>query len=165
MQKLIYVTTALFLFCIAQSTTALAQTNSGISSDAHIVNQDFVEAEVLFVKPNKRTITVKGEQKGQIREFTVPEGVRVTVNGKEARLRDLRRGDNIMIKFAQSTDKVVVDRIRVPTTPITLVQRRANPVVEAQPAMLPSTASILPAFLLLGLVSLAGAALIRRNRA
>ncbi len=166
MQKLIYVTTALFLFLfLAAPSTAFAQAGDSILSDAHIVSQDFVEAEVLFVTPKTRSVTVKGEQRGQTRQFAVPEGVRVTVNGKEARLVDLRRGDNIMIKFAQRADQVVVDRIRVPASPVTLVKRRANPVVEAQPTVLPSTASLLPAFLLIGLVSFAGASLIRRNRA
>lgn len=164
MQKLIYVTTTLFLF-LAAPLTAFAQTGDSILSDAHIVSQDFIEAEVLFVTPKTRSVTVKGEKRGQTRQFAVPEGVPVTVNGKQARLVDLRRGDTIMIRFVQGADQVVVDRIRVPESPVTLVQRRANPVVEAQPATLPSTASILPAVFLVGLAALAGASLIRRTRA
>lgn len=166
MKNFIYSTAALFLLCAMQATIAHAQTDDSILSDSHIVNQDFVEAEILRVSPRERTITVKGEKRGQTRQFTVPEGVRISLNGKEARLKDLRRGDNVMVRFAQSPDKVVVDQIRVPNSPVTLVQRRANPVVaEAQPALLPSTASFLPAILLLGLISLGGASLMRRLRA
>ena len=166
MKNFIYTTTALFLLCAMQATVAHAQTDDSILSDSHIVRQDFVEAEVIRVKPRERTITVKGEMRGQTRQFTVPEGVRITLNGKEARLQDVRRGDKVMVKFAQNPDQVVVDQIRVPDSAVTLAQRRANPVVaEAQPATLPSTASYLPAILLLGLISLGGASLIRRLRA
>lgn len=166
MQKFIYATTALLLFCAAQPMAVHAQTDDSVLSDSHIVSQDFVQAEIIRVRPIERTITVKGEKRGQTRQFTVPEGVRVTLNGKEARLRDLRRGDNITVKFAQRRDQVVVEQIRVPSSPVSLAQRRANPIVaEAQPATLPSTASFLPAILLLGLISLGGASLMRRLRA
>ena len=166
MKNFIYTTTALFLLCAMQATVAQAQTDDSILSDSHIVRQDFVEAEIIRVSSRDRTITVKGEKRGQTRQFTIPEGVRISLNGNDARLKDLRRGDNIMVKFVQSPNKVVVDQIRVPSAPVTLAQRRANPVVaEARPATLPSTASYLPAILLLGLISLGGASLMRRLRA
>ena len=166
MQKFMYTTTALFLLCAMQATVAHAQTDDSILSDSHIVSKDFVQAEIIRVRPIERTITVRGEKRRQTRQFTVPEGVRISLNGKEASLRDLRRGDNITVKFAQAPDQVVVEQIGVPNSPVTLVQRRANPVVaEAQPAALPSTASYLPATLLLGLIALGGASLIRRLRA
>lgn len=166
MKKTIYVSTALVLFWAWQPATALAQADDSLLSDSHIVAQDSIEAEVIRVRPIERTITVKGEKRGQTRQFSVPEGARVSVNGKQARLRDLRRGDMILIKFAQQPDQVVVEQIRMPDAPVTLAERRAQPVpAEATPAVLPSTASFMPAVFLAGLIALAGAALMRRLRA
>lgn len=165
MKKLAYTTVALLSFCAWQP-SAFAQTADSILSDTHIVSQSFVEAEVIRVKPIARTITVKGEKRGETRQFNVPEGARISVNGQQARLRDLRRGDNIRVSFVKRDAGVVVEQIRMPDAPVTLTQRRANPVVaEATPAMLPSTASFLPIILVLGLFSLAGAALVRSRRA
>ncbi|MBT8102456.1 MAG: hypothetical protein KJO95_05765 [Gammaproteobacteria bacterium] len=165
MKKIILGTTALLVLSTWYPAATLAQSDDSILSDAHIVNQEFVTAEIIRVKPLARTITVKGDQRGQTRQFTVPANARVTVEGKEARLRDLRRGDKIMIRFTQSPDQVVVTQIRMPDPVVSLQKRRAEPVAEAQPATLPSTASSLPAILLLGLISLGGAGLLRRLRA
>ena len=165
MKKLAYTTVALLSFCAWQP-SAFAQTNDSILSDTHIVGQNFVEAKVMRVNTTTRTITVKGENRGETRQFSVPEGVLISVNGKQARLRDMRRGDNVRINFVKRDNRVVVEQIRMPDAPVTLAQRRANPVVaEATPVMLPSTASFLPITLVLGLFSLAGAALVRSRRA
>ena len=159
-------TAAILALCALQSTTASAQTDDSILSDSHIIEQDSVEAEVIRVKPKARTITVKGEKRGETRQFSVPENVRISVNGREARLRDIRRGDNILVTFAKRSQNVIVEQIRMPDSAVSLAKRRANPIVaQATPAVLPSTASFLPAVLLFGLVSLGGAAIMRRLRA
>lgn len=165
--KYFTITTAILLACFAlQPTTALAQADDSILSDSHIVKQSFVEAEVVRVKPGERTITVRGEKRGETRQFFVPEDVRISVNGKQARLRDIRRGDIVLATFGQQAQRVVVEQIRMPDSPVTLEQRRTTPVVaQVAPAVLPSTASFLPAILLFGLVSLGGAAALRRLRA
>lgn len=168
MKSLLTGAIALFVFGIGQPSIAEAQTNDSILSDTHIVSQRYVEAEVIRVRSSDRTITVKGETRGQTRQFTVPEGARISVDGENARLRDLRRGDKIRLSFVRRDSNVVVDQIRMPQSSVSLAQRRAEapPVVaEAKPSVLPSTASPLPAVLLVGLVLLASAALVRRIRA
>lgn len=165
MNKIIYASVALLSFFVWPP-TAMAQTDDSILSDTHIVSQRSVEAEVIRVKPSARTITVKGEQRGQTRQFIVPEGARITVNGEEARLRDIRRGDNIKLNFTKRADRVVVEQIRMPDAVVSLEERRAAPIMAgAAPAVLPSTASFMPAILAFGLLSLVGAGLVRRLRA
>ena len=157
---------AILSMCALQPTTASAQTDDSILSDSHITKQDFVEAEVIRVKPKTRTITVKGEKLGETRQFSVPENVRISVNGQQARLRDIRRGDSVLVTFAKRSQNVIVEQIRMPDSAVSLAKRRANPIVaQATPAVLPSTASFLPAVFLFGLVSLAAAAITRRLRA
>ena len=166
MRNIAITTSALLAICGLQPTTVFAQTDDSILSDAHITKQDYVEAEVIYVKPKSRTITVKGEKRGETRQFSVPENVRISVNGQQARLRDIRRGDSVLVTFAKRSQKIIVNQIRMPDSAVTLAERRANPIVaQATPAVLPSTASFLPAVLLFGLVSLGGAATIRRLRA
>ena len=166
MKNLAIKTAAILAIGALQPTIVLAQMDDSILSDSHITKQSFVEAEVIRVKPIERTITVKGEKRGETRQFSVPKNVRISVNGKQADLSDLRRGDNIRVTFAQQSQNVVVDQIRMPDSAITLEDRRASPIVaQATPVVLPSTASFLPAVLLFGLVSLGGAAIMRRLRA
>ena len=166
MKNLAFITAVIVAMCALLPTSVSAQTDDSILSDSHIIQQDFVEAEVIRVKPKARTITVKGEKRGETRQFSVPENVRISVNGREARLRDIRRGDNILVTFAKRSQNVIVDRIRLPDSAVTLAERRANPIIaQATPAVLPSTASFLPAVFLFGLVSLAAAAITRRLRA
>lgn len=165
MKKILSVLTVVTAF--AMTAQAVAQQDDSIRSDRYIVSQEFVEAEVIRVKPIERTITVKGELRGETRKFTVPEGTKITVNGKEARLRHLRTGDTIRVSFAERAEKVVVNRIRLPDTDISMSVRRvaADPLDrEAVPAMLPKTASFFPAILILGLMSFAGAVTFRRMR-
>ena len=165
MKSLAIKTAAILAIGALQPTIVIAQMDDSILSDSHIIKQSFVEAEVIRVKSIERTITVKGEKRGETRQFSVPENVRISVNGKQARLRDIRRGDNILVTFAQQSQNVVVDQIRMPDSAVTLEDRRASPIVaQATPAVLPSTASFLPVVLLFGLVSLGGAAIMRRLR-
>lgn len=147
----------------AFASPAYAQQNSSILNDKFITSQESIEATVVRVQPRNRTITVRGKNNGDERQFVVPEGVRLTVNGKEARIRDIRRGDNIVLTMKKKEERVVVDRVRIPKAPQSLAERRASPVYEAVPAMLPKTASSMPALILLGVFSLIGAAVVRRG--
>lgn len=159
----------LFLFMIAVPAGAQEPANDSILVDEYIVKQNFVEAEIVKVNPRNRTMTVRGERRGATRQFTVPEGARITVQGRQARLRDLRRGDRVLLTMSPTTEPVVVARVQVPETNASLEQRRENPpaeepavVAEVRPTMLPSTASHWPLILLVGLLSAAGAASLRR---
>lgn len=144
---------------------AFAQTDDSILNNEFIISQEFIEGDVVRVKPIARTITVRGEKRGKTRQFTIPEGTRVTVNGRDATLRDIRKGDSILFAMKPVADDVVVARLRVPKTDRTLEQRRANPIVAAAtPAMLPKTASVWPAVLALGIFTLFGAGLLRIRR-
>lgn len=144
---------------------ALAQQDDSILVDEYIISQEFVEAEVLKVNSQKRTLTVRGANRGQTREFSVPEGTRVTVNGRDARLRDIRRGDNVLLVMAPRAEEVVISRVRVPESPTSVEQRQADPVVaQATPSVLPKTASHWPTVLITGLMAFFGAGMLRAQR-
>ena len=145
---------------------AIAQEDDGILVDEYIISQEFVEAEVVEIKPIARTITVRGKNRGQTRQFNVPQGTRISVNGRQARLRDIRKGDSVMVAMTPKAAEVVVAQLRVPRSDRTLEQRRANPIVaaDARPAMLPKTASNQPAILLFGMFALLAAAGLRFAR-
>jgi len=139
-----------------------AQDEDSILVDGYITSQDFVEATVVRVRSNARTLTVKGQKRGETRQFTVPEGTRISVNGRDARLRDIRRGDNVMIAMRPRQDDVVVVQLRVPESDQTLEERRAEPVAaEVMPTTLPKTASPWPSVLVVGMLALFGAGMLR----
>lgn len=153
---------AIALATLTVPTIALAQDRDSILVDEYIVSQEFIEAEVIKVLPSSRTITVRGEKRGQTRTFTVPEGTRISVNGREARLRDIRKGDSVLLAMQPTSEKVVVAQLQVPKTARTLEQRRSEtPVAEAMPAALPKTASNITWAILLGMLSLLAAAIVR----
>lgn len=160
-----YKTSAILtLLLIGGAVTANAQ-QEGISSDEYILSQEFVEAEVVRVYPPARTITVRGTNRGETRQFVIPEGARITIRGRQARLRDIRRGDIVMLAMTPKSERIVVERIRVPVTDKSLDQRRAEPApAAAMPTALPKTASLLPALFGSGCLALVGAALLRHRR-
>ncbi len=139
-----------------------AQESDSILVDEYITSQEFVEATVVNVRSKARTLTVRGEKRGQTRQFVVPEGTRISVNGRDARLRDIRRGDNVLVAMRPRQDEVVVAQLRVPETARTLEERRAEPVAEeVMPTTLPKTASPWPSILTVGMLALFGAGLLR----
>ena len=169
-------TLAAALACLAPS-LSFAQQGDSILVDAFITTQEYVDAEVTRVNPGSRTITVRGAAQGQTRTFSVPEGTRISVNGRNARLRDIRRGDEVRLAVRPSSNEVVIERIQVPNTGITLETRQATPigqdpatqqvaaaVAEVRPTVLPKTASTLPLVLVLGMVALLSASLLRARR-
>lgn len=153
-------------------TLAVAQQDDSILVDAFITTQEFVDAEVLRISSGDRTVTVRGATRGQTRTFSVPEGARISVNGRDARLRDIRRGDEVRITVRPRTEEVVIEQIRVPNSSISLETRQANPapqqsapaVAEVRPLVLPKTASYLPSVLMTGLFALLAALMIRGYR-
>ena len=144
---------------------AQAQHDDSILVDGYIISQEFIEAEVVRVSPQERKLTVRGEKRGQTRQFTVPEGTRITVRGREARLRDVRRGDMVLLAMKPQTDEIVISRVQIPETPVSLETRRANPIVaQVTPSVLPKTASAWPTVLAAGLLALFGAGALRTLR-
>ena len=153
MKKIITVLVVMF----SLQFSSFAQVANSILDDNYVISQDFVAAEILRVSVRNRTITVKGENKGQTRQFTIPENARISFNGNEARLRDLRKGDTIFLAMKPVMSKNEIVQIKVPSSPVTLVERRADPapvMQEVLPVVLPKTASPLPLVILLGLFSL-----------
>ena len=119
-----------------------------------------ITGTIQTVNSRNRTITVLGDQSGQRFTYAVPEGIRLTFGGEDARLRDLQRGDNITLRFKSRGEERQVARMRVPQPGTTLAVRRvaAEPVARtAPPKQLPRTASSLPLFVLFGFVSLLAA--------
>lgn len=156
---------ALALVALTVPAIAQAQDKDSILVDEYIVSQEFIEAEVIKVATSSRTITVRDEKYGETRSFPVPEGTRISVNGREARLRDIRKGDSVMLVMQPTSEKVVVAQLRVPKTDRTLEQRRAETMVaEAAPMVLPKTASNINWVFLLGLMTLMAAGALRLVR-
>lgn len=165
MKRMLSGITAIIVLAIA--IPAVAQQIDSAPSSTKVISQEFVEADIVQVNRAKRTITVKVEPHGEKRQYKVSEGAKITIKGKEARLRHLRPGDNIRISFAEREEKVLVSRIRLPNTDFPLsVRRVAAEPSDRQPtlAMLPKTASVFPAMLILGLLSIAGAIAARKVR-
>lgn len=151
--RIIGLMAALVLVVFATHDT-LAQEGDSILVDEYVTSQDFVEAVVTRVRPQARTITVRGENRGMTRTFSVPDGTRISVNGRDARLRDIRTGDSVRIAMKPRADEVVVATLQVPETTRTLEQRRSEPVAaESTATMLPNTASNQHLFLLFGLIA------------
>ena len=133
--------------------------------DEYIISQEFIETEVLRVKPIARKLVVRGP-KGKTREFSIPEGTRITVRGKEARLRDVRRGDLVLLAMKPNADGIIISRVRIPNANSSLEDRQANPVDQSTPDALPKTASSWYSILGLGFLALFAASLLgirRRN--
>ncbi|MDH3281422.1 MAG: hypothetical protein OEQ18_09870 [Gammaproteobacteria bacterium] len=106
---------------------------------------------------SNRTITVLGDQSGQRFTYAVPEGTRLTVAGENARMRDLRRGDSVILRFKSEGEQRQVARARVPqpATPLAARRQAAAPVAQtAAPQQLPRTASTLPLFAIFGAIAL-----------
>ncbi|MEL7187128.1 MAG: hypothetical protein AAFN50_11950, partial [Pseudomonadota bacterium] len=122
---------------------ALSQANDSILNDSYIISEEFVEGQVTQVRPRAGTITIRGANRGDQRQFAIPENARVTVNGREARLRDIRRGDTVSVSIVRRGQRVIVDQLRVPQSDATLEERRENPIVATAslPTTLPKTAS------------------------
>ena len=163
MKKIITVLAVMF----SLQFSSFAQVTNSILDDEYVMSQDFVAAEILSVSLRNRTITVKGETKGQTRQFTIPQNARISFNGKDARLRDLRKGDTIFLGMKPVMSKNEIVQIKVPSSPVTLLERRAEPaptIKEVLPMVLPKTASPLPLVLLLGLLSLMAGFTLRAKR-
>ena len=123
-----------------------------------------VTGKIETVNSSKRTITVLGDQSGKRFTYAVPEGTRLSFGGENARLRDLQRGDNVTLRFKSEGEERQVTRVRIPQPVAPLAARRvaAQPVAQtALPKQLPRTASTLPLFALLGVLSLLAAGSLR----
>lgn len=164
MKSLSVLASVAIIFAIPSFTSA--QVDDSILADDYIITQEFIEAKVVNIKPVSRTITVRGEKRGETRQFSIPKGTRISINGREARLLDIRKGDTVLLAMTPSAEEVVIAQLRVPKTDRTIEERRANPTVvtESTPAMLPKTASNLPTILLLGVLALFAAAGLRAAR-
>lgn len=146
------------------ATLALTAT-TGVVMAQGAADSDVIEGEITRIDRAQRTITVRDDRDRQLKRFTIPEGTRVTVKGRTAELRDLRRGDGIVLSFRTTAPGPVVTRLQIPETPVSLEQRRAEPVaVETMPTALPKTAGVWPLVWLFGLAALGAGAGLRRLR-
>ena len=85
-------------------------------------------------------------------EITPPEGQRVNIEGRDVRLRDLNRGDEIDIWLPHDRFEVAFHETQEDFTAAPTVTTYAATTVEEEPApaALPSTASVMPLLGLLG---------------
>ena len=164
-----YTLVAIAVALIGFANPTYAQMDDSILVDDYIISQDFIQAEIIRVNPIERSITVRGEKRGDSRKFYIPEEAMITVRGRQARMRDLRAGDIILLAMKPKAEGVAVVRIKAPEVTETLESRRAAPVAapvvnEVMPRVLPKTASNLPFILLIGIISLLGGGLLLRRR-
>lgn len=66
------------------------------------------EGKVVKVEANKLTMSDK-DNKAHV--HTVPADAKITVNGKEAKLTDLKAGDKIKVTIEKKADQFVVTKI------------------------------------------------------
>ncbi|MDH3338132.1 MAG: hypothetical protein OER22_04040 [Gammaproteobacteria bacterium] len=129
-----------------------------------------ITGRVESVNQRNRTITVLGDQSGERFTYAVPDGVRITVGGESARIAEIQRGDDVILRFKGADDQRQAARVSVPepVTPLAARRTPATPVAQAAPrTQLPRTASLLPLFGLFGVLSLLAAGslgLARRSR-
>lgn len=129
-----------------------------------------ITGRVDGVNYRNRTITVVGDQSGERFTYAVPESVRVTVGGEKARVGHIQRGDNVTLRFKAAGDQRQAARVRVPQPATPLAARRVQAtstgtVAQTAPrTQLPRTASSLPMFGLLGMLSLIAAGSLRLAR-
>ncbi|MDH3546584.1 MAG: hypothetical protein OEN22_05765 [Gammaproteobacteria bacterium] len=128
-----------------------------------------ITGRVESINYGNRTITVLGDQSGQRFTYAIPEETRVTVGGENARIGHIQRGDNVTLRFKEEAGQRQAARVRVPqpVTPLAARRVQAAPAAVAQTAprtQLPRTASSLPLFGLLGVLSLFAAGSLRLTR-
>lgn len=120
-----------------------------------------------------RTLTILGDQSGERFTYAIPQTTRVTIAGQDARFGQLRRGDQVTLRFREDSGQRTAARVRVPqpTTPLAQRENQAPPAgVTAQQTaqqprtQLPRTASPMPLLGLVGLFALTGAAILRVRR-
>lgn len=162
MKKQIFIATTMATL-LTLSSGVYAQDDS-ILEDSYITTQAFVKAEVMRIKKAERIVVVKGANQGKVREFYVPENTLITIRDKEAKFKDIRRGDEILISMVPKQTKVQIAQIRVPQTMVSLEDRQANPVDENLPAVLPQTATAWYSILGVGFMSMFLATFIRLRK-
>ena len=126
-----------------------------------------ITGKIQDINSRKRTITILGDQSGQRFTYAVPEGAKLTFGGESAYLRDLRRGDDVVVRFKSEGEERQVARVRIPQPVTPLATRRvaAEPVAQtALPKQLPRTASSLPLFVLFGTIALLAAGSLNLSR-
>ena len=117
---------------------------------------------ITSVKPSERTIRVRGNETRERHTYYIPEGATITMGGQPARLNRVMVGHQVTLRFVQPAEgpRQVVT-VRVPE-PEQIVDVPAEPA--EQVAMLPKTASLLPALGLLGLGFLSAGMVMRSRR-
>ena len=69
-----------------------------------------------------------------------------------------------MISMKPRMDEIIISRVKVPQTDISLSERQANPVDDSLPAALPQTASSWYSLLVTGMLALLVAGALRARR-
>ena len=114
------------LLTIPLLSLAASDFENSILDDEYIVDKDFIEAEILEVAPDVRTVTVRGTDRNKVREFQVPKDTIITIDGEDAKLSHLRESDIVLLAIDPRVDKITITRIKVPDTNIGLDQRAEN---------------------------------------
>lgn len=116
-----------------------------------------IAGEVVDVRSN--LLTLRADDGSGRSSYRIPRGASISVAGVQTRLQDLQPGQKIRIYYRETeTGRVIVLSPPEETEVVTVIEEPAPPpppAPEPPPAMLPSTASFVPLFGLLGLGFLA----------
>jgi len=112
-----------------------------------------IAGEVVDVRSN--LMTLRADDGSGRSSYRIPRGASISVAGVQTRLQDLQPGQKIRIYYRETeTGRVIVLSPPEETEVVTMIQEPAPPppppAPEPPPAMLPSTASFVPLFGLLG---------------
>ena len=128
------------------------------------IDEEFtISGTITGVRPIRRTISIRGEDRTEQITLHVPEGTKITRNGKPVRIGKLLKDDKATFRYNITEDGYILVSGRAPK--VVLVSETVEQNEEAVP-MLPKTASDNFAWLLaaLGLFMTAGLVNLARRR-
>ncbi len=113
-----------------------------------------ISGTVTGVRPALRTLTIREDETRQRQTLTLPDGVRISREGRPIRLSGIEKGDQISARYRVTDRGWIIVTGRSP---------RPDPVAKAQP-VLPKTAGQQFYYLAVGFVLLGSAALLAGAR-
>jgi LPXTG-motif cell wall-anchored protein len=153
------------------ATNAISQTQENLTVVKE-ENVTIVTGQIVSVSTVDRTMTIKGNVRGQDNVYQVPETMKIIKNGREVRLRALTAGDLIEAKYYEKDNFRVLTNLdfidpegsesnMAEATPVAIAAVEED---EVLPTALPKTASSLPLYGAIGFLLLALAGVLRVAR-
>lgn len=93
-------------------TASLAGLVLGLSLTANVWACNTSEGELYSMNADKSEMVMKLSGCGTEKSFTLKKETKITLNGKEVALGDLKSGDKIKIDYESATDVLKIDATR-----------------------------------------------------